>query len=332
MERTATTDGAASSASSGVPPAAGANGAPPLAPGKSADRDAGAGARAGAAVDADPGLAQVAHLLDGMPRQRGRVPDAGTDGAVGTAAPPETEGTRGTAHITPAARLDGRRGPGGFAGTRRALRPWRLLPDPTGTPFTFGYAAVLAVTSLVARCVDPALMNVLYQGSSTDVAHLVRTPLLVLTSSALWVAGGIASPYALCFLLVLTALERRVGGLRTAGVFLFGHVLATLATEVPVGLAVLGGLLPDSSLHRLDYGISFGVAAGVGALSGLLAPWLRWPLLLGFLGMQVPDLIAYTDPMTSSGHLISVGLGAASWPVVRRWARARVQSPAAATA
>ncbi|MFJ8197376.1 rhomboid-like protein [Streptomyces sp. NPDC096152] len=332
MERTATADGAASSASSGVPPAAEEGGAAPHAPGEGAGRAAGAGAHAGAALDAGPGFAEVAQLLDGMPRQRGRAPGAAADGAVVTATLPETEATGRTAPVTSAARLDGRRGPGGFGGARRALRPWRLLPDPTGTPFTFGYAVVLAVTSLVARCVDPALMNVLYQGSSTDVAHLVRTPLLVLTGSALWVAGGIASPYALCFLLVLTALERRVGGLRTAGVFLFGHVLATLATEVPVGLAVLGGLLPDSSLHRLDYGISFGVAAGVGALSGLLAPWLRWPLLLGFLGMQVPDLMAYTDPMTSSGHLISVSLGAASWPVVRRWARARVQSPAAVTA
>ncbi|MET7379500.1 rhomboid-like protein [Streptomyces sp. NPDC005526] len=332
MERTATADGAAFSAPSGVPPAPEAGGRAPLAPGEGADRGADAGVRAGAVVDAAPGLAEVAQLLDGMPRQRGPVPDAGADGAVVTAAPPETDAAGGTVRVPSAARLDARRGPGGSGGAVRAPRPWRLLPDPTGTPFTFGYAVVLAVTSLVARCVDPALMNVLYQGSSTDVAHLVRTPLLVLTGSALWVAGGIASPYALCFLLVLTALERRVGGLRAAGVFLFGHVLATLATEVPVGLAVLGGLLPDSSLHRLDYGISFGVATGVGALSGLLAPWLRWPLLLGFLGMQVPDLIAYTDPMTSWGHLLSVSLGTASWPVVRRWARARVQSPAAVTA
>lgn len=165
-------------------------------------------------------------------------------------------------------------------------------------------------------------MYALHQGSSTDVAHLWQTPVLVLVASALWVAGGFASPFTLGFLVVLTALERRMGGVRTAVVFLLGHVLATLATEVPVGLAVLVGRLPDSSLHRLDYGISFGVAASVGALAGLLKPWLRWPLLAAFGGMLLQDLIAFTDPMTNWGHLFALAIGVATWPWVRRWSRA----------
>ncbi|MEU7060407.1 rhomboid-like protein [Streptomyces sp. NPDC046197] len=221
---------------------------------------------------------------------------------------------------------------GRWAGTSRlpgrlsGLRPRHLLPTPAGTPFTFWYAALLSLTSLVARYADPALMDTLYQSSSTDVAHLVQAPLLVLPASALWIAGGIASPYSLCFLLVLTALERRTGGVRTVGVFLFGHVLATLATEVPVALAVLAGGLPDSSLHRLDYGISFGVACSIGALSGLLTPRLRWPLLAAFVGLVLKDLLVdVTDPLTGWGHLISVGLGVATWPVLRRRCRARVQ-------
>ncbi|PAZ09818.1 hypothetical protein CLM62_44725 [Streptomyces sp. SA15] len=204
-----------------------------------------------------------------------------------------------------------------------SLRPWRLLPTPTGTPFTFGYAAVLAVTSLISEYADPALVHTLHQASSTDVAHLVQTPVLVLVASALWIAGGILSPFAIGFLLVLTALERRIGGPRTACVFLLGHVLATLATEVPVGLAVLVGHLPDSSLHRLDYGVSFGVAAGVGALAALLTPWLRWPLLAAFGGMLTLDLLAFTDPMTNWGHLMAFAIGIATWPWVRRWGGAR---------
>ncbi|MEU5886150.1 rhomboid-like protein [Streptomyces sp. NPDC047461] len=215
-------------------------------------------------------------------------------------------------------------------GARPRIRPWRLFPTPTGTPFTFGYAAVLAVTSLVTEYADPSLVHALLQGSSTDVAHLVRTPVLVLPASALWIAGGIASPYVLGFLLVMTALERRIGGLRAAGVFLLGHVLATLATEVPVGLAVLVGHLPDTSLHRLDYGISFGVAAATGALAGLLPPWLRWPLLGLYGGMLVQDLLVFTDPMTEWGHLMALAIGVVTWPTVRRWYRA--QTPGAATA
>ncbi|MET9523901.1 rhomboid-like protein [Streptomyces coeruleorubidus] len=237
-------------------------------------------------------------LLDGVPRQR-----AGGRGSCGTVDPGVREPT---AVETPRPRL-------------RTPRPWRLLPTPTGTPFTFGYAIVLGLTSLISVYADPALVHALLQGSSTDVAHLVRTPELVLVGSALWLAGGVASPFAIGFVLVLTALERRIGGLRTAGVFLLGHVLATLATEVPVGLAVLAGQLPGSSLHRLDYGVSFGVAAGTGALAGLLPPWLRVPLLAGFGGMLLQDLLAFTDPMTNWGHLIALAIGVATWPVVRRW-------------
>ncbi|WP_405869405.1 rhomboid-like protein [Streptomyces sp. NBC_00005] len=239
-------------------------------------------------------LPDACELLDGMPRQRGSARATAT-GATTVPAP------------VPAV---------------RTVRPWRLLPTPTGTPFTFGYAAVLALTSLITAYAAPSLVHTLHQASSTDVAHLVQTPVLVLLASALWIAGGITSPYVVVFLVVLTALERRIGGARTAVVFLLGHVLATLATEGPVGLAVLVGHLPDSSLHRLDYGISFGVAASVGALAGLLTPWLRWPVLVLFGGMLVQDLIEFTDPMTNWGHLISLSIGMATWPLIRRWYRA----------
>ena len=230
-----------------------------------------------------------APLLDGMPRQR-------------TAPPP----------VAPPAAL-----PVPWTAPRLAS----LLPSPRRAPFTFGYAAVLLVTSLFAQFADPSLVNALYQGSSTDVVHLMRSPVVALLASALWIAGGMMSYYTLVFLVVLTALERRIGGARTAVVFLLGHVLATLGTEVPVGLAVLAGHLPDSSLHRLDYGISFGVAASLGALTGLLRPWLRWTVLIVFVALLLQDLAEFTDPLSNWGHLLALTVGVATWPLVRRWAR-----------
>ncbi|MGW5430605.1 rhomboid-like protein [Streptomyces sp. NPDC004059] len=246
----------------------------------------------------------IVDLLDGMPRQRHATTPV-------PAPEPAVVGPR------PAAPLPSLPFPFPFP----LPRPWRLLPTPTGTPFTFAYVAVLAATSVFAALADPALVHTLHQDSSTDVAHLVRTPGLVLLASALWIAGGVLSPYALAFVLVLTALERRIGGARAACVFLAGHVLATLATEVSVGLAVLFGHLPATSLHRLDYGISFGVAAGIGSLAGLLRPWLRRPLLTLTAGTLLDDLIAFQDPMTNWGHLIALTIGVASWPFVRRWAQ-----------
>nr|WP_246563989.1 rhomboid-like protein [Streptomyces roseirectus] len=231
-------------------------------------------------------------LLDGMPRQR--TPVAAVT-PVQVAAEPAGELFRPIPRV------------------------WRLLPTPTGTPFTFWYAVLLGVTSYVADTADPSWVDEVLQASSTDVTHLAQAPALVLVASALWVAGGLASPFVAVFLLVLTALERRIGGVRTVVVFLVGHVVATLATEVPVGFAVLFDRLPDSSLHRLDYGISFGVAASVGALAGLLRPWARWPVLVVFGGLLLQDLVNMTDPISNWGHLIALAVGVGMWHWVRRW-------------
>lgn len=269
-----------------------------------ADTQASATPSGGPSVD-DPGL------LDAMPRQR-EVLDGAGELRFGTPTPAAVSVSASTPAVP---------GEPYVVTALRRVRPWRLLPTPTGTPFTFCYGVLLVVTSLVAQYADPTFVNELHQASSTDVTHLLRDPFLVLVASALWIVGGMVSPYAFLFLLVLTALERRIGGVRAAGVFLFGHIVATLATEGTVGIAVLVGHLPDSSLHRLDYGISFGVATSIGALSGLLRPWFGLPLITLFGWSLVTDLIAFTDPMTNWGHLISLTIGVATWPLIRRWAR-----------
>ncbi|MFI8939000.1 rhomboid-like protein [Streptomyces syringium] len=199
----------------------------------------------------------------------------------------------------------------------RLRRLGRLLPTPTATPFTFGYGLILLATALYTDFGDQATVDRLLRESSTDAAHLAEQPLLVLVASALWIAGGIYSFYGVAFLLVVTALERRVGGARAAGVFLLGHVLATLATELPVAGAVAMGRLPAASMHRLDYGISFGLMACIGALSGLLRPRWKWPLLGAAGAMCAQDLIELVDPLASWGHPIALLTGLACVPLVR---------------
>ncbi|MGW2864983.1 rhomboid-like protein [Streptomyces sp. NPDC001205] len=207
------------------------------------------------------------------------------------------------------------RAPGLRGGLARARR---TLPSPAATPFAFGYALLLLATSLYADYGDPDTVDALLQGSSTDVAHLSTAPVPTIFASALWIAGGIASPYAVVFIFVLAALERRIGGWRTAGVFLLGHVVATLATEIPVALSVLAGHLPESSLHRLDYGISFGLMATVGALTGLLAPLFRWTTLAVVAVLLVDDLLDMVEPLAAWGHPIALLVGLACWPAVRQ--------------
>ncbi|MGW1838631.1 rhomboid-like protein [Streptomyces sp. NPDC002067] len=215
------------------------------------------------------------------------------------------------------ARAEAAGGPSG--GTVRARWwPGRFLPGPRATPFTFCYTLLLVATSLFAAYADPARVAELLRASSTDAAHLAAAPLRVLVASALWSDGGMLSGFALAFVVVLTALERRVGAARTLAVFLGGHVLATLATELPVGAAVAAGTLPPGAAHRLDYGISYGVMACAGALAGLVPGRLRWPLLTGAACYATAGLLTFADPLSSCGHLLSLAIGAAAWHPLRR--------------
>ncbi|GAA0952584.1 rhomboid-like protein [Streptomyces rhizosphaericus] len=193
-------------------------------------------------------------------------------------------------------------------------------------PFTLGYTLVLLGTGLYARLGDPGTVRDLLASSSTDVFHLSQRPLLTLLVSALWAVGGITSPYLAVFPLVLGALERRLGGVRTAAVFLLGHVLATLLTEVPVAVSVAAGHLPDSSLRRLDYGVSYGLIACAAALAGLLSPRRRRTLLGGVALALVAGILVDVDPLTGWGHAFALLLGVVSWPYVRRNIRWRPQA------
>ncbi|MCX2969561.1 MULTISPECIES: rhomboid-like protein [Streptomyces] len=226
-------------------------------------------------------------------------------------------------------RAAGSRTAGGGRGAARPPEPphlpphrhlMRLLPDPKGTPFTFWYLLLLITTTVLTEIGDPAAVSRWLAGASTDVQNLAKEPLFVLVASALLYDGPLLAPVALGFVLALTALERRVGGWRTAAVFVAGHVLATLATQLTVAAAVALDHLPESSLTRLDYGISCGVLACAGALAGVLrVPWVRW-LLVAVVGTKVvADLVTLTDPVTDWSHLLAVLTGIALWPALRRY-------------
>ncbi|MBL1095763.1 hypothetical protein JK363_03515 [Streptomyces sp. 205] len=210
----------------------------------------------------------------------------------------------------------------------------RSAPTPASAPFTLAYALVLLGTGLFVHLGDPRTVHDLLAASSTDVSHLFQRPLLTLLASAVWVVGGFVSLYLPALLLVLTPLERRIGGLRTAGVFLLGHVLATLLTELPVAASVALGHLPHSSLRRLDYGVSYGLIACAGALAVLLRPRARWALVGGTaVLLTVSSLTGVVDPLTGWGHVLALLTGLGCWPYVRRGARRRATAaPADAAA
>jgi hypothetical protein len=202
----------------------------------------------------------------------------------------------------------------------RALHPAvrKLLPTWSTTPFALVYAAMLATASIVLGVLNTGDHDAVLKFSSTDVDHLSKHPLLVLASSALWVDGVVDAVLAVLVLgIVAAVLERRVGTRWVVAIFATGHVGATLLTEGSVAVGVHYGVLPATATSRLDVGVSYGLAAMLGAAAGLLprpvrtigvaAGWayLGWPIAAGL-------------DMTSWGHIVALGIGVSWWPWLRR--------------
>ncbi|HEY2057657.1 MAG TPA: rhomboid-like protein [Amycolatopsis sp.] len=200
------------------------------------------------------------------------------------------------------------------------------VPTPRRTPFTFGYLVVLLGTTLVLRFASSTLTNKLLLLSSTDAHNLWRRPLTSLLTSALWLADGGWLTYAAIFAVLVAPLERRFGAGRTALVFFSGHVLATLATELPVMALISNGVLPTSAGHWLDIGVSYGFFTTAGALVFQLRGRLRLAAVAA-LELFIALIYVTDDPsslesiVTVLGHLCAAQFGLFFWGARLRRAR-----------
>lgn len=193
-----------------------------------------------------------------------------------------------------------------------------LRPSPAHTPFTFWYLALLLVTTAVQRLVGETVSAKLLELASTDAHNLWHRPVLSLISSALWIEDANWLVYVLIFAIAVAPLERRIGAGWTFLVFASGHVLATLATELPVMWALSQGWLPPTDARWLDIGVSYGFFATAGALVPILAPRLR---LWAVAAIELCVVVIYVtdDPgslasiVTFAGHLIAAHIGMLGW-------------------
>jgi hypothetical protein len=200
----------------------------------------------------------------------------------------------------------------------------RLLPSPRSTPFTFYYLGVLALTTLLLHYGKPTVVHRLLRLSSTDAVNLQRHPIQALLLSALWLQDAHWLIYAVIFTAVIAPLERRVGTRWTILIFASGHVLASLATELPVLVAVRTHLLPIVDARLIDVGVSYGFFAVAGVLLILLPTPARW-WVLALLNVSIIAIYLGMDPtstdavVTVVGHVLSLYIGVLGWlPWLRR--------------
>lgn len=213
--------------------------------------------------------------------------------------------------------------------TTPARPPWTtraavLLPSPSATPFTFWYLAVLLVTTVLQRVLGESVSAKLLAGASTDAHNLWHRPIASLIGSALWIEDSGWLVYVLIFALAVAPLERRVGAGWTFAVFASGHVLATLATELPVMIALRNGWLPAADGHWLDIGVSYGFFATAGAMVPVLAKRLRLVVVV-VIELMIVVIYLTDEPgsllsvVTVAGHAIAAHIGMLGWwPWLRR--------------
>lgn len=185
-------------------------------------------------------------------------------------------------------------------------------------PATYGYLAILLVTSASLASLSDRLANRLLLEQSTNLHNLGDEPVRVLLSSAFWVPGGTDLVIgALLFSLVLAPVERRIGSWRTIALFAIGHVGATLLTAAGLWLALRADVAEQGVVHARDVGTSYGFFAVAAAMTYLLARDLRYlyaAALVGYLSVGA----ALSGGFGDVGHLVAMLLGFASYPLVRR--------------
>jgi hypothetical protein len=198
------------------------------------------------------------------------------------------------------------------------LDPWRVRWRPLerrtssyvrSAPFTYVFLFVLLITTWVFQTSSASTARNLLLERSTNLHQLGHDPMRVLVSSAFWLSGNLELlAWLILFTLVLAPVEHWIGSARTAFVFAFGHIGATLLTAAGLWLAINYDLTSRQVTHAVDVGVSYGFFAVAAVLTFRFSRRRRaayLAVLVGYLGIAAIVAQGFTD----FGHLTALALG-----------------------
>jgi hypothetical protein len=194
---------------------------------------------------------------------------------------------------------------------------WRAVVDHlVRAPGTYALFFAVLVTTLVLEGLDATTVTRILQQQSTNLLQMSRDAPRVLFVSAFLLDPANLWKQLLLFTVVLAPVERWIGTLRWAAVFVAGHVGATVATTVAIWLQVRSGVGSGELAYAVDVGTSYGVAGAAGVLVFRLPrslSVLAAGTFLAFAGAAVLRTGTFTD----WGHLCAFVIGLAMAPLVR---------------
>ncbi|MBS2546284.1 hypothetical protein KGQ19_05340 [Catenulispora sp. NL8] len=168
----------------------------------------------------------------------------------------------------------------------RASRAWRasvasvaraVRDYPRRNPLTFAYLLViLAGLLIMTKVLSGPTADHFKIAISTNPHDMAHTPLTVLLASPVFAAtdSGVFSHLLIIgggVGVCMAALERRIGALRTAAVFLLANSIATAVATSVAAAAIHSGRYPAKWWDGYDYGISYGVLAIAASVTPLVA-------------------------------------------------------------
>ena len=179
---------------------------------------------------------------------------------------------------------------------------------------TLSFLAACIVVAVWLECLTPAHREAGVLAASTNLDNLSHGHLLTLITSAFFRDSELTLLSVIGLGAVLGVAELRWGHRRMATVFAGGHIGATLLVAAGLALGAHHGWVPDSWRAATDVGVSYGVVAIAGALTGEWPSELRPLWAFGWLAVLGTEL-AVGRTFTQAGHLCALLLGfaAAGW-------------------
>jgi hypothetical protein len=194
---------------------------------------------------------------------------------------------------------------------------------------TFIYLFVLAITSWVLRTSSGRTQTALLATHSTNLHNLQVDPVGVLVASAFYLSSASLMRWVLPFVVVMAPVERWLGTLRAVIVFATGHVLATVIVAYVLDRGLIHFTDSDTTRFTIDVGVSYGYYCIAAMFTYRLRGHWRWSWIWAAALVTLVVVPFATDrTFTSFGHLVTVGVGLALYPITRsRAVRARLSLP-----
>lgn len=183
-------------------------------------------------------------------------------------------------------------------------------------PGTYTYLFVLIITTWVLQTSSSRIAEELLLERSTNLHQLIRDPMRVLFGSAFWVSStGELLFSLLAFSLVATSVERWIGTARTASVFFFGHVGATLVVAFWIWASLNFTVVKSPMTSAKDVGSSYGLAALAALLTYRIPPPQRW-FYIGLTALLIGIPLALNPTFTNWGHAFAFVIGFLSYAFI----------------